>query len=253
MAFFGIGKKSEQTRADSDSNEAKQMKASQNAEPTITRHAKARKRLEESAARVRELETRLSVARWKVASLEARLNAAQEAAVEAVVRGGEPPTFTEREAELLAAQRNRHILEEALARATASLRTAEAESTQAAQADLDERFASTLRQLMQHAAKMAECHERLREIHAAAGGRYSPELLWPAFAPDDYYRQWLRAAEVFLSQSLGQDHEGPAAVNGAGCNSTPERKPVEPAAEHHSAEGTGTVGRTLGLLRPCDG
>ncbi len=242
MAFFGIGKRSQQTPAGSDSNEANQMQVSQNDEPAVTRQAKARKRTEESAARVRELETRLSAARWKVARLEARLNAAQDAAVEAVVRGGEPPTFTEREAELLAARRNRHILEEALARATALLRIAEAESAQAAQADSDERLAGTLRQLMEHAAKMAECHERLREIHAAAGGRYSPELLWPAFAPDDYYRQWLRAAEVFLSQSLGQDQEGPAAVNGAGCNSTPAPKPVEPAADHRSVEGTGTVG-----------
>ncbi len=249
MGFFRFGKKSQQTPAGSGSNGAKRMQVSQNAEPTVTRHAKARKRLEESAACVRELETRLSAARWKVASLEARLNAAQEAAVEAVVRGEEPPAFTEHEAELLSAQRNRHILEEALARATASLRTAEAESAQAGQAELDEKFASALGPLMEHAAKMAECHERLREIHAAAGGRYSPGLLWPAFAPDDYYRQWLRAAEVFLGQSLAQDQETPEAVNGAGCNSTPARKPVEPAAAHHSAEGKGTVG----LLRPCDG
>lgn len=245
MALFGIGRKPE--RVESGNNAMREMSESQKIEPTSTRQAKARKLFEEAGVRVRDLKTRLSSARWKVVTLEVQLKAAQEAAVEAVVVGGEPPSLTEREIELGAAQRKIEILEKALERATDLLRSAEAGLEQATQAELDDNFANTLRELMEHAAKMAESHGRLCEIHVSAEGRYSSELLWPAFAPDGYYTQWLRAVEGFVSQSRARGQKEPMVVSGA---SAP--KAVEPTAERHTVESAGMTGWTVSLLRPRD-
>ena len=156
--------------------------------------------MEEASRRIADLEGRLSAKREKVSQLAAQLDALQEAAVEAAVRGEEPANFTALEAALRDTQAGERILEQALNRAKASLRTAEAECKRAAQAEQDEKFANTLRELMQHAAVMAECHKRLSEIHKASGGRYSPSLFWSAFAPGNDYAQWLRNAEDFLNR-----------------------------------------------------
>jgi hypothetical protein len=223
-----------------------------------SKHVTSRDRVLEASTRVADLERRLGFRREKSARLTARLNALQEAAVEAAVRGEEPPSFTEIEAELREAQTSEHILEQALKRAKALLATAEVESRRAAQAEQDEKFADTLKELMGHAAKMAECHARLTEIHAASGGRYSPSLLWSALASDKDYAQWLCNAQAFLNR-LRQGKDAPPAVIAdcdrslaAALTSNAQGERADRAANDHQAQETSTArkaGRAGGYPR----
>jgi len=199
-------------------------------------------RVEEAARRVADLEGRLSAKREKVFQLVAQLDALQEAAVEAAVRGEEPTNFTLLEAALRDAQAGERILEEALNRAKASLRTAEAECKRAAQVEQDEKFADTLRELMQHAAVMAECHNRLSEIHKASDGRYSPSLLWYAFAPGNDYAQWLRNAGDFLNRPRPEKDAVSADCGlslGAALTGNGQSERADTAANEHQVEEAG--------------
>jgi hypothetical protein len=171
----------------------------------------ARERVEEASRRVVDLESRLSAKREQAVQLAAQFSALEEAAVEAAVRGEEPASFTTLEAALRDAQAGEHILEQALSRAKASLKTVEAESQQALLAEQDEKFANTLRELMQLAAKVAQCHERLSQIHQTSEGRYPSSLLWSAFASGNDHAQWLRNAEEFLNRPGPEKDAAPSA------------------------------------------
>jgi hypothetical protein len=216
---------------------------SHGAEQAQSSYVTARERVDEASRRVAHLKSRLSAKREQAVQLAGQLNALQEAAVEAAVRGEEPASFTALEAALRDAQAGEHILEQALCRAKASLRTFEAESQQALLAEQEGKFANTLREFMQLAAKAAECHERLSQIHQASDSRYSPSLLWSAFAPGNDYAQWLRNAEDFLNRprpekdaapSANRDHRLAASLTGNGRSERAETvedvsTPAEPA------------------------
>jgi hypothetical protein len=237
MSFLGIGKKSTpqpleliesvwgnrisvggKPSSGSEQNSVEQTSHLTKPAPAQSNPATARELVEEASRRVADLEGRLSGKREKASQLAAQLNALQEAAVEAAVRGEEPTSFTALETALRDAQAAEHILEQALNRATVSLKTVETESRQALQAEQDENFAKTLREFTQAAAKVAECQGRLSEIQKASGGRYSSSLLWSAFSPDNDYAQWRRNAEDFLNRPRAEKGE-PAAANADGDHS----------------------------------
>jgi hypothetical protein len=126
-------------------------------------------------------------------------------------------------------------------RAKASLRDAEAENLRAGQLEQDETFAKTLKELMGHAAKLAECHKRLRELHLSAGCRYPSELFWPTFDSQGHYARWLSDAAVFISRLQEQKDEhtnGPssnATVDGQGAA---DRQSQSVKADARQAEGS---------------
>jgi hypothetical protein len=220
MSFFGIGnqKKPVDVSVNHASPAARDkhpdQPAEQPAEQIRTGALIVSRRLTQATARVADLEVRLLGTRKTVEDLNARLTAAREAAIEAATRGEEPPSIPDLEVELRKARERGRIFEEALVRAKVLLQDAEAENLRAAQLEQNRKFAKTLKELMGHAAKMAECHRHLGELHRAAEGRYPHPLLWQAFNAEDY-AGWLCAANAFLNQAREpQDERVPAKAAG---------------------------------------
>jgi hypothetical protein len=192
MGLFGIGKKAAETNS---------CDVEQNVQPfqLYETELKPRERLAQAIGRVADLDARLSVEKQAVIYLEARLKDEREAAIEAATRGEEPPSLETLETDLRTAQGRAKIFEEALGRSKRSLQIAEAENVQAAQAERDEKFANILREMISQARKLADCHQRLREIQTAAGGQYPADVLWPAFG-EAGYAGWLESANSFLNR-----------------------------------------------------
>lgn len=222
MKFFRIGRKQKTGSTEVERQIIHEMAqtAAHKVEPLREDCVAPSERLAQANARVADLEARLESARRSVADHENMLKAAQDAAVEAATRGGEPGSLTGIEVGLRSARDREHIFEEALERAKTLLQAAEAEANHAAELEQEERrkaalleqeekrkaalleqdkkFILTLKELMGHAAKMAEWHEQLRQLQTDADDRYPSNVLWPAFNERDHYAQWLSTADALV-------------------------------------------------------